>query len=138
MDWIQRRVTSERFSTCECCGLNAQLRKSHAIPDAIFRDLKRDGKGKVKKIQEGFGPRPSSESGWSYILCAECEMHFNASCDEAAIRFVKHKLTNSQPTNIDHNTLALFICSGLWRAQLSSASMYSGYKLTCSPKSPRL
>ncbi|MBU2868946.1 hypothetical protein [Pacificibacter marinus] len=130
MDWTQRRVNSEKLSTCERCGLNTQLRKSHAIPDAFFRDLKRSGKGKVTKIHQDFGPRPSSESGWSYILCAQCEMHFNASCDEAAILFVKHTVSKSQLQAIDHSTLALFICSVLWRAQLSSASMYGGYKIT--------
>jgi hypothetical protein len=130
VNWKQRRVNSEKLSTCERCGRYTQLRRSHAIPDAFFRDLKHDGKGKVTKIHQNFGPRPSSESGWSYILCAKCEMHFNASCDEAAILFVKHTVSKSPPKAVDHSALALFICSVLWRAQLSSASMYGGYKIT--------
>ena len=130
MDWTQRRVNSKKFSTCERCGQNKQLRKSHAIPDSFFRDLKRRGKGKATKIYQDFGTRPSSESGWSYILCAKCEMYFNKSCDEAAIFFVKNAISENPLKTIDHSILAFFICSVLWRAQLSSASMYSGYRIT--------
>ncbi|WP_324752544.1 hypothetical protein [Roseovarius sp. Pro17] len=130
MDWTQRRVNSQKLSTCERCGQNRQLRKSHAIPDAFFRDLKRGGKGKATKIHQDFGTRPSSESGWSYILCAKCEMYFNESCDEAAILFVKSATSVNPLKTIDHSILAFFICSVLWRAQLSSASMYSGYRIT--------
>ena len=130
MDRTQRRVSSQKVSTCERCGKNTQLSKSHAIPDAFFRVLKRDGEGKATKIHQDFGPRPSSESGWSYILCTVCEKHFNESCDEAAIFYVKREIYGNPLKTIDHNILAFFICSVLWRAQLSSASMYSGYLIT--------
>ncbi len=130
MDWVQRRVDSKRHSKCERCGQNAQLRKSHAIPDAFFRELKRGGKGKVTKIHQDFGVRPSSESGWSYILCEECEAYFNQTCDEDAVRFSREIVSGQSRQPVDHNIIALFICSVLWRAQLSSASMYAGYKIT--------
>lgn len=129
MTWVQRRVSSQKNAKCERCGNLTDLRKSHAIPDAFFRQMKRDGLGKITRIHQGDGLRPTSESGWSYILCDECEQHFNRVCDERVVLFA-NEIRRDGMAELDHSIIAMFICSVLWRAQLSSAGMYSGYRIT--------
>lgn len=130
MAWVQRRVNSQKESNCERCGCRTILRKSHAIPDAIFRSMKRSNRGKITKIHQDLGVRPTAESGWAYMLCGHCEKHFNTICDQAVVKFVNNGDVQDPLKKIDHNILAIFICSVLWRAQLSSASMYAGYNIT--------
>lgn len=130
MQWEQRRVSGSRKANCERCGKRTALRKSHAIPDAFFRRMKHARRGTVAKIHQDFDIRLTSESGWSYMLCDQCEMHFNTTCDEAGVEFVEKFGCQKSSSEIKNRTLAAFICSVLWRSQLSSAAMYSGYKIT--------
>lgn len=117
-------------ATCFFCGQTKPLAKSHAIPDTFFRQLKKERRGTITKIHQHRGVRPTQESGHSPLLCDACEGMFNKRFDDPATSAIRALATGAQAKEFHHTMLAEFICTVLWRANLSKASIYSGYKIT--------
>lgn len=120
---------AEALNNCAYCGEVRTLVKSHAIPDALFKDLKSSRGGSLRQIHQDFGVSTTSTSGYARLLCEGCETRFNRLCDNDAISAVRWSVEGKGSGTCPHQTLAAFICSVLWRALESSAKIYSGYRV---------
>lgn len=119
---------AETRRKCAYCGEMRALVRSHAIPDALFKDLKATRGGSLRQIHQDFGIRTTTTSGYAPLLCGECEIHFNRLCDSEVVAALRLYAAGDGARSCSHKTLAHFICSVLWRALESSAKIYSGYK----------
>lgn len=117
------------LDSCAYCGELRALVKSHAIPDAIFKDLKANRGGSLRQIHQDYGISTTTTSGYARLLCDECEGHFNNVCDSDVIAAVRQSAAGKGAGKCSHETLAYFTCSVLWRALESSAKIYSGYNI---------
>jgi hypothetical protein len=119
------------YGTCAYCLEHRQLAKSHAIPDAFFRDIFRKDSGKAVFVSESRGIHTASDSGKAHLLCIPCEGLFAKSLDTPTISFLrsfrKQIETPGSSRRVSFNTdvLARFILSVFWRATLSTSSLYS-------------
>lgn len=120
---------AEPSQKCAYCGEVRALVRSHAIPDALFKDLKASRGGSLRQIHQDLGISTTSTSGYARLLCGECEARFNRLCDHDAISAIRQSVAANGAGTCPHQTLAHFICSVLWRALESSAKIYSGYRV---------
>lgn len=118
------------IANCAYCGEPKELVKSHAIPDALFKDLKKSTGGTLRQIHQDFGVHTTTTSGYAKLLCRDCEAHFNQLCDRKTVTAIRDHISSGKPSAIVHETVAQFICTVLWRACKSTAQVYSGYKIT--------
>ena len=60
---------------CRLCLKYKNLMKSHIIPNAVFRRLKKEGDGKLIEINTNPIEKIhyTSDSWWEYLLCDNCE-----------------------------------------------------------------
>ena len=120
---------------CALCVELKALRRSHIIPNAVFRRIKQ-GQDSGQLIQlddsEHAPVQYSQESWWEYLLCAECEQTISEQ-DEYSLALLR----GSDRSKIfrhadgvtfrahDYRRFKLFLTSILWRAAVSKQPCFS-------------
>jgi hypothetical protein len=121
---------------CAYCGKFRSLRRSHAIPNAAFKEIFRSSGGQGIAVPAGDGNvHKTSESGAAFLLCDEDEGLFNRKFDGPLINALKRLDNEIQRSGgnskiefpADHAAHA--IVSIAWRICASPANMYSLVKL---------
>ena len=120
---------------CALCLTTADLRRSHAIPNSVFKRVSKENNGQSIRFNDDDTSLVdySSDSWWEHQLCSDCEQHLNFRYEQyslSAIRggkgkgkFAKHDfgVTFSE---IDTLKLQLFFLSIFWRAANSKNEAY--------------
>lgn len=123
---------------CALCGESADLQISHAIPDALFRNLFRKGSGSAIVLDSDPDAeiRTSQESWSARLLCKNCEGQLNTRYDAYGDMFCKGLAgsVSSEPggliiNGIDKSRLRMFFLSIVWRMSRLQCSAYRGIKL---------
>ncbi len=125
-------------ATCKLCLYERPLRKSHVIPNATFRALKRrySGKGVTFSDAQYSWVTHSIESWWEHLLCEDCERLISRS-EKPLIEMLRgrpkgmgvqttHGMTFS---GFDYSRAKLFFTSLLWRAHVASIEPYQKVSL---------
>lgn len=118
---------------CALCLETKELRRSHAIPDSIFKRISRKNNGQAISFNDDDSSPVdySSDSWWEYQLCGNCEQHLNTSYEQyslSAIRggkgsVLKHDLGVTF-RKVDTLVFHLFFLSIFWRAANSKNDAY--------------
>lgn len=124
---------------CRLCNNWSALRKSHAIPDFLFRRLFAKGSGSAIAMDSDPNSRiQRSQDSWDEpLLCGKCESKLNTQYDTYADRFSKRaEITVTQRgsvvqiANVDVQRLRMYFVSVLWRMAESSHENYRSVVLT--------
>lgn len=116
-------------SSCALCRQVKVLKKSHVIPNAAFKKIKRSlhGKSIVMTDDDHTPIQYSSESWWEYLLCGECEdlisRHERYFFDAIRRNKPQRREIHSQGLtlkDISYHNIKLFLESLIWRAGVSS------------------
>lgn len=124
-------------ATCKLCQKERDLRKSHIIPDFIYKPLF-DDKHRFYKIPGDLNKKHKIHQTGIYerLLCLECEVHLNQYETYASLAFEADQgLTGSCEEgllhigNVNYAKFKLFSLSILWRTGVSSYDMFDQVKL---------
>ena len=128
---------------CRLCGASSRFVKSHIIPEAFFRVLRRGGETPLL-IAGAVGQVPRQRPIGVYdreILCATCEGKFlqwdTYGIDVLLTRFDhffkpilnEEKIVGYEASDIDKIELLDFLTSIMWRASVSSQLFYQKVQL---------
>lgn len=122
-----------KFATCALCRNEKELKRSHVIPDSIFKRLFRGSSGKAIsfKNDEDSWVRYSSDSWWDYLLCEECEKLLNDNYECYSLALLRGANGKAEKNNsgvsfsqANMSKLQLFVISIFWRAAISNISEY--------------
>lgn len=123
---------------CKLCKYQKEIKRSHAIPDAVFRRILKssDGRAVTFRCDDDSPIRHSGESWWEYQLCQECEGLLNSKYESYAISFfrghagnvIKHE-RGITFNNVNSEKIRMFLISILWRAAESNVGAYSRVKM---------
>jgi hypothetical protein len=111
----------------------AELCDSHAIPDALFRPMLREGKGAaISAVDDESTPISRTSDTWSTDqLCSKCESLLNEEYDEYGIGLFKGKKGRARQVpdgvcleEMDSGRLRMFLLSVLWRMSTSTHTSY--------------
>jgi len=116
-------------SRCALCLTLKTLRKSHVIPNAIFRRIKQSQNGgQLVQVDDSLSTPNSRSQGswWEYLLCAECE-HIIGRYENYGLSLmrsrensrVQHHAAGVTFHAHDYTRFKLFLTSLLWRAAVS-------------------
>lgn len=123
------------MKVCSLCLEAKELRRSHVIPDAVFRRLLRKGQGKaIELLDDDCTPsKYSSNSHWEYLFCSSCEKLFNESYESYALKVLRGQIGKVQKhrncltiSNIEVKRFQSFLLSIYWRAAVSCLPFYDG------------
>lgn len=118
---------------CALCLKIADLRRSHAIPDSVFKRISKENNGKSIRFNNDNTSLVdySSDSWWEYQLCGDCEKHLNLSYEQyslSVLRAGKGKISKHDFgvtfSEVDTLKLQLFFLSIFWRAANSRNEAY--------------
>lgn len=118
---------------CALCLEVTELRRSHAIPDSIFKRITRRNNGQAISFNSDDTSLVdySSDSWWEYQLCGNCEQHLNLSYEQyslSTIRAGEGKFLRNDFgvtfRDIDVLKFQLFFLSIFWRAANSKNQAY--------------
>lgn len=117
---------------CKLCKVGTDIKKSHAIPDSIFKSIFRKNHGKAIKFDNNKDDISySSESWWEYQLCEKCERLLNQSYENYSLKVLRGQSINFCKSeygltysDIDLNKFNMFFLSIFWRAANSGRSAY--------------
>lgn len=119
---------------CALCKNNKKLEKSHIIPNAFFKAIKRDNSGKMIEINSNLTSlvHYTSESFSEYLLCSLCEdiiekyekYGISVLRGEHIINLDRHN-HGWTFTNINYQNFKLFLTSLIWRAAVSKQPFFS-------------
>ena len=118
---------------CALCFAVTELRRSHAIPDSVFKRITKENNGQAISFNGDDASLVdySSDSWWEYQLCGNCEQHLNLSYERyslSAIRAGKGKILKHDFgitfSEIDILKVQLFFLSIFWRAANSKNEAY--------------
>lgn len=119
---------------CHFCGQQSELRNSHAIPRSFIRDISRQDSGKMVHLSSGNEPaKRLGDRSQDRLLCHECEQTFGDNFDRplkelfAELRR-KYRAGESHLILCDGAKIKNAIASVLWRAAISNAEYYKGFK----------
>jgi len=120
--------------TCALCCQSKELKRSHILPDALFRSIKRKSSGKLISFDDSEN-KPvgySIESWWQYLLCCDCESivsDYEKYGLETLRRMPKTPahVQNSGITlkSVNYGKVKLFVTSLLWRAAVSDLNAFA-------------
>ncbi|MEC9411713.1 MAG: hypothetical protein VX829_03430 [Pseudomonadota bacterium] len=129
---------------CKLCQKPKEsLEKSHVIPDAFWRKVKGRTKGKknglyisIKNNNNQYGQDTYTEE----LLCWDCEQKLSINLENYAAKLCLQNPSNIGVTitkqeksrcfsGVNYEKLKLFQLSVLWRASISTESIYSEIKL---------
>lgn len=119
------------FGICQLCMSSCQLARSHAIPDALIKDIHRRNNGQARFIT-GRSPfsRRSNDSGADHLLCETCERELNGSFDAYGVLWINQARRQLDETPrhdrkaVDPQRMLGFVSSVLWRASISRNPIY--------------
>ena len=121
-------------STCRLCREVKELRRSHILPDALFRSIKRQNSGKLISFDDSkyTSVKYSSESWWEYLLCSDCEGIISGyeKYGLEVLRGIPKNMGQSQSSgltmrNVNYPKFKLFATSLLWRAAVSDHDAFT-------------
>lgn len=125
--------------TCALCLNLGELRDSHIISNAYFRQMKRENAGKAVAFDDASNSlvRYSIESWSEYLLCATCEGKFS-TYETYGVEALRRTANAMNDNRIDGGNLVgfnfprlnAFLVSILWRAAVSRLDQFSKVVLT--------
>jgi hypothetical protein len=120
---------------CRLCRKSGELQRSHILPDALFRRIKRENSGKLVRFDDSKNSfvDHSIESWWQYLLCSSCESII-AGYEKYGLETLRR--ATSAPLGYgagrgvtlkgtDYATLKLFGTSLLWRSAVSDLDVFA-------------
>ncbi|WP_051298711.1 hypothetical protein [Marinobacterium litorale] len=119
---------------CALCLARKPLRKSHVIPNAIFKRIFKQSSGKAISIADDTSTPVSysQDSYWEHLLCADCEHLLNIQYEGYALDVIRERRgkaekhdTATSLSQIDTTRLQLFILSVYWRAAVSTHEAFA-------------
>lgn len=127
------------MNRCCFCGKEANLVKSHVIPEAFFRELRRGGEiPLLVSGQEGHLPKRAPIGVYDpRLLCAPCEAKFSSGDSYGVAVLLSQFARYFRPLHLAEKTLAFqgddvdtarllrFLVSVLWRASASTLPFYA-------------
>lgn len=124
------------MNKCRLCGLIKPLLDSHSIPNSYFKAIfrKNNGKGVLLSAHDDPNHKSSNSGDWK-LLCKECEQEINTGCEKYAINKFRYKrgaIESSHSirfSNVDCAKIVRFCVAILWRASISPADLFRGFKL---------
>lgn len=127
-----------KLGKCALCQEQKFLEKSHIIPNAVFRAIKRKLQGKTISISDNHDEwiRYSGESWSEYLLCGACEdtisayesYAFDVFRGQRNIKQCHHK-DGMSFSNVEYARFKIFLLSILWRAAVSRQEAFAKVKL---------
>lgn len=130
---------TEKLGNCALCTTEKLLEKSHIIPNASFKKLKRNNAGKavVFDYKKDTLIRYEISSWWEYLLCGKCEdiiseyerYFFSALRGKGGVKLNYHQLGLTFQ-NLNYSKFKLFLTSLLWRAGVSKQPVFSKVSLS--------
>lgn len=131
--WLAQHAMNSNI--CALCIQPRNLRKSHIIPNAVFRRIKqRQNSGQLIHFDD-FDYTPvqySQESWWEYLLCADCERTIEEyeRYGLALLRGSDRSKTQKHSEGVtfqahDYARFKLFLTSVIWRAAVSKQPHFS-------------
>ena len=123
---------------CKLCYQLRALCNSHAIPDATFKHVFRQGSGKaVVALDDAKTPIRYSSDSWDVaMLCSDCEGKLNTQYDSYGIAIFHGSLGQMKEMKdgisfkgIDRQRLRMFFLSILWRSSVSWHESYGNIDL---------
>ncbi len=121
------------YGRCHLCEELADLCNSHAIPNAQFRPILRQGSGSaITTRDDAVTPIALSSDSWSTDqLCCSCEALMNSEYDSYGISVFKGAAGSIRKTasgisfrNVNVGKVRMFILSVLWRMSTSVHHCY--------------
>lgn len=117
---------------CKLCCTPADLQKSHAIADSIFKRIFRTNSGKaITYSRDGNNITYSNDSWWEHQLCSGCEEHLNIEFEKYSIQvlrgsqgIIKKSESGISFFEINLNKVNMFFLSIFWRAANSGHPAY--------------
>lgn len=129
---------TDSIGTCALCLEERLLRKSHVIPEFMYRPGY-DEKGRMIQVDATTGGRPWIQQGYrEKMLCDDCEELINENYEKPINRAwyerdligeVPSELTVAQVSGIQYHPFKLFHLSVLWRAGVATAGGFEVVKL---------
>lgn len=123
---------------CALCFEYRKLKRSHIIPNAIFRNIKKHSFGKLISFDNSRDElvEYSIESWWEPLLCCKCEsnlsQHEKISIETlraAAKRESRTRTSGITLRDFNYTALKLFTTSLLWRAAVSNRAPFLSVSL---------
>lgn len=119
---------------CPLCHNHRALRRSHAVPTAVFRRILRKNNGKAIELRTDSQPIAYSSDSWrEYLLCGDCEHLTNKNYDAYAIKVFRGGIGQSTNhangvtlTGVDLDRFHRFFVSIFWKAAQSQHYAYTG------------
>lgn len=123
---------------CKLCQKSGELRKSHIIPEFLFKNVY-DGIHRATTVTSDISePIKYTQQGLrEFLLCQECEVKLSQY--EGYGKRVLEKIPSARSTSngfyyiipdVDYREFKLFMISILWRAGVSSDKFFSQVSLT--------
>ena len=119
---------------CALCLQDDTLECSHILPNAIFRQVKKDNAGKLISLDDSQSePVRYSVDSWSeYLLCSKCEDRLSPY-EKGALEALRGKKRDGayldadgiKLRDINYRTLKLFFTCLVWRAHAASIAPFS-------------
>jgi len=120
--------------TCALCCKSGELQRSHILPDALFRSIKREHSGKLVRFDDlkNTPVEHSIESWWQYLLCGGCEAIISGY-EKYGLEILRRTPKGAvygggggiTLTTINYATLKLFVTSLLWRGAISDLDVFA-------------
>lgn len=129
----EMKACNRAIGQCPLCLQTRTLSFSHIIPNAYFRDMKRRSNGQLIAMDTApnSGINRSQDSFAEYLLCADCELHFNKwetpwihKLRKTAKLFTKD-VGSVEVASYDYQTLRCFLLSIIWRAAVCPRPEFS-------------
>ena len=137
---------AKRIDICKLCGDKKELKLSHAIPSAFFKDLLGNtGKALVFDVNTKYTPEKIGNIVKDYLLCGECEQYLNNTFEKYIITLIKTgylqrkntivtkksygNVFNFNDESLNGKNLINFVISILWRASLLEIDFYAKLNL---------
>ncbi|SLN38010.1 hypothetical protein TRL7639_01888 [Falsiruegeria litorea R37] len=122
---------------CAYCHNTAELRDSHAIPDAFFRSISKDNNGQLIAIPGSDGKiHLSQDTGKAKLLCEDCEREFNKRFDAPLVNAYRTwdkafiEKGSGATLSFSAEQLAQGLASIFWRASVSGNDFYENASVT--------
>lgn len=124
--------------TCRLCLNFGELRRSHIIPNALFKRIMQRDAGKGIRFDDSTESvvEQTSKSWWEYLLCDGCEQRIGL-LDKYALETLRSAHKGGTPrsdgvliANLDYARLKRFFTSLLWRAAISTLPEFDKAKLS--------
>ncbi|GEM_PF-656158 len=118
---------------CALCLEFKALKRSHAIPNSIFKKLSDGCQSIVVTNDADTYAKRNNNSWWTYQLCDECEQLLNHSYEKYSLLFlrgekgkkIEHDDRGITYSEVNIGKIQLFFLSIFWRAANSEDSAYS-------------